>query len=301
VAANPYEVLGVKSDASQKEIQRAYRQLAKKSHPDLHPGDPDAEQKFKELTAAYELVGDTEKRKRFDAGEIDASGQESPKRRYYRDFAGAEADANPYRSNAGFSDFGDTEDIWAGIFGGGRGFRSRGPDIRYRLIIDFLDAVNGGTKHVTLADGSSIEVTIPPGTRDGQILRLRGKGQPGMGDGPPGDALIEIAVRPHPFFTRDDDDIRLELPISLPEAVLGGKVKVPTPTGTVMVTVPRWSSSGKVLRVRGRGVPRRSGSRGDVYARLAIVLPERPDAELEQFVSGWSTGKAHRPRRAMAD
>jgi DnaJ-class molecular chaperone len=300
VAANPYEVLGVKSDATQKEIQRAYRQLAKKSHPDLHPGDPEAEQKFKELTAAYELIGDAEKRKRFDAGEIDASGQETPRRRYYRDFAGAEAGANPYRSNAGFSDFGDAEDIFAGIFGG-RGFRSRGPDIRYRLTIDFLEAVNGGTKQVTLADGSSIEVAIPPGTRDGQVLRLRGKGQPGMGNGPAGDALIEIAVRPHPFFTRDNEDIRLELPISLTEAVLGGKVRVPTPTGTVMVKVPKWSSSGKVLRVRSRGVLRRNGSRGDVYARLAIVLPEQPDAELEQFVAGWSAGKAQQPRRAMAN
>ncbi|MGN6102185.1 MAG: DnaJ C-terminal domain-containing protein [Devosia sp.] len=299
MAANPYEVLGVKRDASQKEIQRAYRQLAKKSHPDLHPGDAEAEQKFKELTAAYELIGDPEKRRRFDAGEIDASGQEAPKRRYYRDFAGADADANPYRSTAGFSDFGDPEGIFAGIFGGG--FRSRGPDIRYSLVIDFLDAINGATKQVALADGSGIEVTIPPGTRDGQILRLRGKGQPGVGDGPPGDALIEISVRPHPYFTRDGDDIRLDLPISLTEAVLGGKVRIPTPKGAVMVTIPKWSSSGKVLRVRGRGVPRRNGTRGDVYVRLEIALPERPDAALEQFVAGWSAGKTQRPRRALVD
>ena len=300
MAANPYEVLGVKRNASQKEIQRAFRQLAKKSHPDLHPGEPEAEQKFKELTAAYELIGDAEKRRRFDAGEIDAAGQETPRRRYYRDFAGAESGANPYRSNTGFSDFEDVEDIFGSMFGG-RGFRARGPDIRYRLTIDFLEAVNGGTKLVTLADGSSVEVAIPPGTRDGQVLRLRGKGSPGVGDGPPGDALVEIAVRPHPYFARDDDDIRLELPVSLSEAVLGGKVRVPTPNGTVIVTVPRWSSSGKVLRVRGRGVPRANGSRGDVYARLAIVLPEQPDAQLEQFIAGWSAGKAQQPRRAMAD
>ena len=133
----------------------------------------------------------------------------------------------------------------------------------------------------------------------GQILRLRGKGSPGVGDGLPGDALIEIAVRPHPYFARDDDDIRLELPVSLSEAVLGSKVRVPTPNGTVIVTVPKWSSSGRVLRVRGRGVPLGNGSRGDVYARLAIVLPEQPDAELEQFVAGWSAGKAQQPRRAM--
>ncbi|MDC9822662.1 J domain-containing protein [Devosia sp. ZB163] len=298
MAANPYQVLGVKKDASQKEIQRVYRQLAKKSHPDLHPGDAEAEQKFKELTAAYELIGDADKRKRFDAGEIDASGQETPKRSYYRDFAGSEAGAGAYRSAAGFSDFGDAEDIFSSMFGG-RSFRSRGPDIRYRLTIDFLDAVNGGTKQVTLADGSSIDVSIPPGTRDGQVLRLRGKGQPGTGGGPPGDALVEIVVRPHPFFTRDADDIRLELPISLTEAVLGGKVKAPTPTGTVMVTVPKWSSSGRVLRIRGRGVPRRDGSRGDAYARLAIVLPQKPDAELEKFATGWSAGKAHQPRQHM--
>lgn len=300
MAASPYEVLGVKKDASQKEIQRAYRQRAKEFHPDLHPGDPNAELKFKELTAAYELIGDADKRKRFDAGEIDASGQETPKRSYYRDFAGAEAAANPYRSSAGFSDIEDMDDILGSMFGG-RSFRSRGSDIRYRLPVDFLDAVNGGTKRVTLADGSSIEVTIPPGTRDGQVLRLRGKGSAGVGDGPSGDALVEISVRPHPFFTRDGDDLRLDLPVSLSEAVLGGKVRVPTPTGTVILTVPKWSSSGRVLRVRDRGVPRRNGSRGDLYARLAIALPEQPDAKLEEFVTGWSAGKAQRPRRAMAD
>jgi DnaJ-class molecular chaperone len=300
MAANPYDVVGVKRDASQKEIQRAYRQQAKKFHPDLHPGDPAAEQKFKELTAAYGLLSDPEKRKRFDAGEIDAAGQETPQRRYYRDFASAEADS-PYRSSAGFGDFGDAESIFGDIFGrrAGRNFRTRGADIRYRLDVPFLDAINGTTMQVQLVDGSSIDVTIPPGTPDGQILRLPGKGQPGANGGPPGDAFVEVSVLPHPFFTREGNDIRLDLPISLREAVLGAKVKVPTPAGTVTATLPKWSSSGKVLRLRGRGVPRRDGARGDVYARLQIVLPEHPDPELESFVASWKTGRQHLPRRAM--
>ena len=304
MAADPYQVLGVARDASQKDIQKAYRQQAKKLHPDLNPGDKNAEQKFKEVTAAYDILGDEGKRRRFDAGEIDATGQEKPQqqRYYYRDFAGAEGPGNPYGSSAGFADFGDAGDLFADFFaraGGGRSFRSRGADVRYRLEVDFLDAVNGATRQVTLPDGSTIDIAIPPGTRDGQVLRLRGKGQPGVGGGPSGDALIEIAVRPQPFFKLDGDDIRLELPVTLTEAVLGGKVRVPTPAGPVMVTIPKWSNTGKVLRLRGKGVPRRDGTRGDVYVTLKIVLPDRPDPELEKFVAEWQAGKAHNPRQAM--
>src|SRR5262249_42707085 len=192
LAADPYQTLGVKKDSPQEEIQKAYRQLAKKLHPDLNPGNKQAEEQFKEVAAAYDLLGDPEKRARFDRGEIDASGAERPQRRYYRDFADGDA-ANPYANDAGFADFAGSEDILSEIFGRqGRGnVRMRGSDVHYRLGLDFLDAVNGGKQQLTLPDGSVLDVTIPPGTRDGQTLRLRGKGRPGIGDGPPGDALIE--------------------------------------------------------------------------------------------------------------
>lgn len=303
--ADPYEILGVKKDASPDEIRSAYRRLAKKLHPDLNPGDKTAEQKFKELNGANDILSDPEKRRKFDAGEIDATGAEKPQQRYYRDYAGATSGAeNPYQSNAGFADFGDA-DIFADLFGGGRtatggrgNFHMRGGDAHYRLEVDFLDAVNGANKQVTLADGKPLDITIPPGTRDAQTLRLKGKGEPGLGGGEVGDALIEISVRPHPFFTRDSDDIRLELPISLKEAVSGGKVKVPTPTGPVMATVPKWSSSGKVLRLKGRGVPKRGGAGGDLYVTLKIVLPEQPDPGLEKLVADWP-GSDENPRKAM--
>lgn len=175
----------------------------------------------------------------------------------------------------------------------------RGADRRYRLEVDFLDAVNGTTQRVTLPDGESLEVAIPPGTQDGQVLRLRGQGEPGPGGGEAGDALIEIAVRPHPFFKRDGDDIRLDLPISLTEAVTGAKIPVPTPTGTVILTIPKHSNSGKVLRLKGKGVRRPNGKHGDEYLILKIMLPERPDPELEKFVTNWLAGKAFNPRRSM--
>jgi DnaJ-class molecular chaperone len=301
MATDPYEVIGVKRDASHSEIQKAYRQKAKKLHPDLNPGDKQAERKFQELSAAWDILGDKDKRARFDSGEIDASGEEKPQRRYYRDYAGA-GEENPYANTAGFSDFGDAGDIFADFFGGGRGgrtsFRMEGADQRFRLRVDFLDAVNGATKQVTLADGSTLDITIPPGTQDGQVLRLRGKGSAGSGGGEPGDALIEIEVRAHPYFVRDGDNIRLVLPISLREAVLGAKIEVPTPTGRVRASVPENASSGKVLRLKGKGVRRRDGSHGDELVTLQIALPETSDPALKRFVSGWEAGKTHNPRKA---
>jgi len=299
LAADPYTVLGVKKGASQDDIQKAYRRLAKKLHPDLNPGNKKAEEQFKDVSAAYDLLGDTEKRARFDRGEIDASGAERPRHRYYRDFS----EANPYTSDAGFEDFADAEDILSQIFGGragraGRGnLRMRGSDVHYRLSLDFIDAVNGGKQHITLPDGSVLDVDIPPGIRDGQILRLRGKGQPGIGGGSPGDALVEIEVRPHRIFTRKGDDIHVEVPISLSEAVLGGKIKVPTPSGPVTMTVPKWSNTGTVLRLKGKGVPRAGGGHGDEFVALKIMLPEKPDPELEKFVAQWRG--AYSPRQAM--
>jgi DnaJ-class molecular chaperone len=302
MAADPYTTLGVKKDASQDDIQKAYRKLAKKLHPDLNPGNKKAEEQFKEVASAYDLLGDAGKRARFDRGEIDASGQDRPRQRYYRDFADGDSQ---YSSDAGFADFA-SDDILSEIFGRqGRGgtFRMRGPDAHYHLELDFLEAINGGKKQIVLPEGSALDVTIPAGTSDGTVLRLRGKGRPGMGGGPPGDALIEIAVRPHPLFRRDGDNIRVELPIPLRDAVLGGKVTVPTPTGPVTMTVPKWSNSGTVLRLKGRGVPRRDGKRGDEYVTLKVMLPEKPDPELEKFIAHWgsgkTTGKSGDQRQAM--
>jgi len=276
--------------------------LAKKLHPDLNPGNKIAEDKFKEVTAAYDLLSDPDKRARFDRGEIDASGVERPRQQYYRDFADQDG-WTAYTNNSGFADFDDfsgSEDILSEIFGrqGRAARRRRGQDVRYHLDLSFLDAVNGGKQSIVLPDGTTLDVNIPPGTRDGQILRLKGKGRPALGDGPPGDALIEISVLPHPYFTRKGDDIYLDLPISLKEAVLGAKIKVPTPGGAVTVTVPKWSNTGRVLRLKGRGVPRSDRSKGDQYVKLMLMLPEKPDPKLEAFVAEWQPVE-YSPRQSM--
>lgn len=288
MADDPYKTLGVKNDASQEEIQKAYRRRAKKLHPDLNPGDQQAEDQFKEVAAAYDLLRDPEKRTRFDRGEIDASGAERPQQQYYRDFGERRA-GNPYATDSGYADFSDFDgdDILSAFFRrSGQTNRSRrGSDVRYSVDIDFLDAINGGTQTVTLPDGSTLDIKIPPGTRDGQVLRLRGQGQPGLGDRSPGDALIEVHVRPHPLFRREGDDIHVELPIPVRDAVLGGKLRVPTPTGAVTMKIPKWSNTGTKLRLKGRGVPRRDGTRGDEYVTLKIVLPEKPDPELERCIA----------------
>jgi DnaJ-class molecular chaperone len=302
LAADPYTTLGVNKNATQDDIQKAYRSLAKKLHPDLNPGNKVAEDKFKEVSAAYDLLSDPEKRARFDRGEIDASGAERPRQRYYRDFADQEG-WSAYTSNSGFADFGDfsgSEDILSEIFGrqGRAARRRRGQDVRYHLELSFLDAINGGKQSIILPDGTTLEVNIPPGTRDGQVLRLRGKGRPASDDGPPGDALIEISVLPHPFFTRKGDDIYLDLPISLKEAVLGARIRVPTPAGPVTAAVPKWSNTARVLRLRGRGVPRADGSKGDEYVKLMLMLPEKPDPKLEAFVAEWQPVE-YSPRQAM--
>jgi DnaJ-class molecular chaperone len=301
LAADPYQVLGVKKDASQEEIQKAYRKLAKKLHPDLNPGNKKAEEDFKEVSGANDLLGDPEKRARFDRGEIDAAGAERPQQRYYRDFQ--QGGPHPYTGDAGFADFADDDDILSRIFrreGGGEGgtFRMRGPDVQYRLELEFLDAVNGGNKQLSLPDGSVLDVSIPAGTRDGQVLRLRGKGRPGLGGGPSGDALIEIVLRPHPFFTRRGDDIHVELPISLGEAVLGGKVPVPTPSGSVTMSVPKGANTGRILRLKGKGVARPNGDRGDEYVTLKVMLPDKPDENLEKFCAQWP-GRDYDPRKSM--
>jgi DnaJ-class molecular chaperone len=296
---DPYKVLGVNRDASQDDIQKAYRRLAKKLHPDLNPGNKTAEDEFKQVSAAYDILGDAERRGRYDRGEIDASGAERPKREYYRNYAGGASDA--YTSTEGFSDFTGDEDLFSAIFRrqARSNVRMRGQDAHYKLALDFLDAVNGATQQVTLPDGSMLDVSIPAGTRDGQILRLRGKGMPGLNGGAPGDALVEISIREHPIFTRKGDDIHVDLQVPLADAVLGGKISVPTIDGSVTMTVPKWSNTGRVLRLRGKGIRRADGA-GDEYVTLKIMLPDKPDPELEKLVSEWqqSTGTARHSSEA---
>jgi DnaJ-class molecular chaperone len=294
---NPYEVLGVTPTTSSADIQKAYRQLAKKLHPDLNPGDKAAEDKFKEVAGAYDLLSDADKRKRFDAGEIDASGAERPQQHFYRDFATAD-NGHPYTDNSGFADFMDSDDALAEFLRRSERARAnrRGQDLHYQLPISFVESVTGANKRLTLPDGGTLDVNIPPGLVDGQILRLRGKGAPGAGTGGAGDALIEVEVVPDPRFAREGDDITLELPVSLSEAVLGGRIRVPTPTGDVTMAVPKGSNTGTTLRLKGKGAPRRGGGHGDQFVKLKVVLPKSPDPELEAFVAGWDKGKAFNPR-----
>ena len=304
MAEDLYAVLGVDRGASQEEIRKAYRKLAKELHPDFNPGDRKAEERFKKVSAAYEILGDPEKRARYDRGEIDETGAEKPQQRYYRDFAETGA-GERYHTGRGFEDFADLGDIFSELFGRGGRARAgpmRGPDLRYHLVIDFLDAVRGGTKRVVLPDGSALDVRIPAGIESGQVIRLRGKGALGLEGGPPGDALVEVEVRPHPLFTREGSDIRITLPIAIDEAVLGGKVEVPTVDGPVRMTIPKGASSGRVLRLRGKGVrDPRTGRRGDQYVRLEIVLPETIDSELEDFMRRWRERHAYDPRRRLRE
>ncbi len=318
--SDPYAALGLTRSASDAEIKKAYRRIVKTSHPDLHPDDPDAEARFKAAAAAYDLLKDPEQRARFDRGEIDASGQERPEHHFYKQYAGA--GGNPYQGQAGFDprgfDFENAEDLSSFFdeylrgraggagpgFGGGfagREFHARGADRHFRLEVPFMDAVLGATKRITLPDGNTLEVNIPRGIRDGQTLRLRGKGEPGFGKGEAGDALITIHVAEHPLFRREGDDIRITLPIGLDEAVLGGRVEVPTITGPVKMRIPKGVSSGKVLRMKGKGVMGRGGKRGDQLVELRIVLPPRIDPDLEQCMEKWRAahGGDFDPRRGM--
>ena len=311
---DPYKTLGVSKTATQDEIKKAYRKLAKSLHPDLHPDDPGKQAEFQAVSAAHDLLRDPEKRRRYDAGEIDASGQERPQRQYYHEYAGREGGE---RYDRGFSGQGfdrgfgtggeeDLSDLFSELFGrrqqsagpGSREFHTRGADLRYHLEVDFLDAARGAKRKVTMPDGNAIEISVPAGVRDGQTLRLRGKGAPGYGDGPAGDALVTIGVKPHPVFSREGDDIEVELPITFDEAVLGAKIAVPTISGSVSMGIPKGASSGQRLRLKGKGI-QRGKKVGDQFVRLKIVLPKTIDDELQQIAERWRNASDFDPRSAL--
>lgn len=307
---DPYTALGLSSSATADEIKKAYRKIARTSHPDLNPDNPGAERRFKAASAAHDLLKDPETRARFDRGEIDASGAERPERQYYREYA--EASDNPYRSGQRFEDSADAADIFAEFLrqrgqGGGpeggqssQGFSAPGQDMRYSMEVPFMDAVGGGKTRITMPDGGSLEVRIPKGTADGQTIRLRGKGAPGHGGGPAGDALVTLFVRAHQFFQREGDDILVTLPVTLDEAVLGGKVEVPTIDGKVMLTIPKGASSGQILRMKARGVQSlRSAGRGDQKVELRVVSPPKIDDALAEFMEDWRKTNRYDPRKGM--
>jgi len=304
---DPYKTLGLTKAATADEIKKAYRKIARSSHPDLNPGDKDAEARFKAATAAFDLLKDPETRARFDRGEIDATGAERPERKFYRDYA--EAPGNRYRSSQDFDDFGDASDIFAeflrrrgghGAEPSGAGFSARGADRHFSLEVPFLDAVQGGTSRITLPEGAVLDVKITQGTADGQTIRLRGKGNPGFGGGPSGDALVTLSVRAHSLFRREGNDILMTLPITIDEAILGGKIEVPTIDGTVSLTIPQGASSGQTLRLRGRGAKPVGGKeRGDQLVALRIVSPAKVDEALAKFMETWRKANGYNPREGM--
>ena len=307
MAQDPYLELGVPRTASADELRRAFRKLAKQYHPDKNQGNKQAEEKFKRVSAAFDLLGDEEKRKKFDAGEIDADGRET-----FRGFGGGAGGfgqgGGPFGQGGfrgGGAQFEDADlgDILGEMFGArsgraggfGGGFSQRGADVRTRLEIDLEEAIAGAKRRIAFSDGRTLDITIPKGAADGQVLRLKGQGSPGRAG--PGDALIELSIRPHPLFRREGDNLVMDLPVSVPDAVLGGKVEAPTPEGAVTLTVPPGSNTGSTLRLKGRGMTGPNGRRGDLMARLVVTLPDAPDPELQKFAETWRAERPYSPRR----
>lgn len=307
LARDPYQELGVARTATADEVRKAFRKLAKENHPDTNPGNKAAEERFKRVSAAFDIVGDAEKRKKFDAGLIDADGRETAP-----GFGGGgpwggggQGRGGGFRTET--YEGADLGDILGEMFGGGGrgraggmgggfgGFSQRGADTRARLEIDLEDAIRGGKRRIAFSDGRTIDVTIPKGAQDGQTLRLKGQGQPGRAG--PGDAFIEIAIAPHPVFKREGEALVMDLPVTFYDAVLGGKVEAPTPDGPVNVTVPKGSNTGARLRLKGRGLADAKGGRGDLFARLVVVLPEAPDPALEAFAEEQKTKRPYSPKR----
>lgn len=295
MAADPYTTLGVPRGASEKDIKSAYRKLAKELHPDKNQDNPRATERFSAVTAAYDLLTDKDKRAQFDRGEIDGDGNPTMPQGF-----GGRPGGGFGGGQGGFQDGGDIGDIFEGLFGGrGGGFGGRGraaprgANVQYRLRVPFVDAATSAPQRITLSDGKSIDLKLPAGVEDGTQMRLSGKGEPGPGGA--GDALVIIQLEPHAFFRRDGDNIRLDLPIALDEAVNGAKVKVPTVENAVMLTVAPGSSSGKTLRLKGKGFTRKDGTRGDQLITLTIDLPEN-DADLVQRLAGWRDSRPLRDR-----
>lgn len=309
--ADPYKLLGVSRLATADEIKKAYRKLAKKLHPDVNPGDKKIETQFKEATAAYDLLSDPEKRRRFDRGELDENG--NPRGGFQ---AGSPwGNARPGGRTKGPRDFGidvdENDEIFKDFFGFGRrggntgagaGMRMRGADVTYRLDVDFLEAASGAKKRVGLTDGKTLDVTIPAGTESGSQLRLKGQGMAGQGGGANGDAFVEIIVKPHPYFERDGFDVLLECPVSLPEAVLGGTIEIPTIDGRVALKVPIGSNSGTQLRLKGKGILNpKTKTRGDQYVRFVVTLPAKPDPDLEDAIRKWAKSNAYDVRKKFEE
>ncbi len=303
MAEDPYQVLGVARDATPEAIKKAYRKLARQNHPDLNPGKPEAEARFKAASAAHHLLSEPESRARFDRGEIDAEGQERAPQRPaggWRRHAEA-ASGGRYDPHA---DFGDLGDVFADLFARQQAAESApraGRDVAYQLRVPFVSAVLGATEQLVLPDGRQLSVRIPPGVVSGQSLRLRGQGGPGRNGGPAGNAVIELEVEDHPLYRRDGLDLHLDLPVTLREAVLGGAVTVPAPTGPLRVTLPAGSDTGRVVRLRGKGVAA-DGNRpaGDLLLTLRVMVG-KPDAALEAFLRDWQPEHAHNPREAMGE
>ncbi len=297
MSKDPYAILGVKNTASEKEIKSAYRKLAKKFHPDLNPGNIEAENKFQEISVAYDLLHDDEKRAAYDRGEIDIDGNSKYQQQYYKNYANG-PQGYRYSSN-GEDGFGadDIRDMFESMFGQDNqtrysGFSQAPRDAFYNVEIDFIEAALGAKKRVTMPDGKTLDINIPEGSTNGQKLRLKGKGNPGTDGHSKGDAYIELQVKPDSFYKAKDRDIYIDVPIALHEAILGGKIKVPTIHGKVEMTIPKGATTGSKLRLKGKGI-----KKGDQYINLIVKTPEIIDAKLEKFIESWSKTNSYNPRK----